>query len=68
MEWINGETRESKVERLHKWHEWFAWYPVKIDIVKINGKERNVKAWLQRVERIFIYYDDVKYRRIGESK
>lgn len=51
MKWINGETIESQNRRLAKWHKWFAWYPVKIGVVAINGRIRNVKYWLCYVER-----------------
>ena len=60
MEWINGETRESKWRRkkeyLSNWHKWFAWYPVIIGYVESEGKVRRKKAWLQYVFRDG-YYD-----------
>lgn len=51
MKWVNGETWESKVKRLEDWHKWFAWYPVIVDFIEVEGKERTVKVWLDYVER-----------------
>lgn len=51
MEWINGETQESKQFRMESWSPWFAWYPVKVGTIIINGKTRWIKVWLQYVLR-----------------
>ena len=58
MKWINGETRDSKIERKQEWHTWFAWYPVIVGYVKIGNKTRRVKVWLGYVERISRPYFD----------
>ena len=44
---LNGRTWEAEKEFRKQWRPWFAWYPVTVGIE--NGRE--VKAWLQWVER-----------------
>jgi hypothetical protein len=56
MEWINGETQESKIIRKQKWHKWFAWFPVVVEYVIIDKKIRKVKIWLDYVNRKGTYH------------
>lgn len=44
---IWGQTTADRQHRERSWHRWFAWYPVVLQ----DGRT----AWLQTVERIFIY-------------
>lgn len=69
MKWINGYTREEKQKQRKKWHKWFAWFPV---VVGLTKKQRQIKIWLQNVERKSMYYDSWdggcyihKYRELG---
>jgi|GEM_PF-4700148 len=52
MKWINGRTIMAKIHRRKNWHRWFAWYPVIIGQTGTGEEEREVKVWLQYVERM----------------
>jgi hypothetical protein len=72
MEWLNGETQQSKEHRLYnEWQKWYAWHPVTIGVEKKENIERYKKIWLEYILRQRVHTYSIRgfyyiYKRIEE--